>query len=142
MSKEHIRHAYLKGRITVSFHRLEDLYENILLETQADRITPLATNPGRIMLTSSRLYFQPFNNIDRVSSRMVPVSLIFLSLSILRLEEVCVCACTPVHLWQIVAQETEASMQDIKIQTHKQGLSEMSLFLFCGLIPLADMHWM
>ena len=46
--------------------RLEDLYETILLEARADRITPLATNPGRLMLTSSRLYFQPFNNIDKV----------------------------------------------------------------------------
>lgn len=30
-------------------------------------ITPLVCNPGRIMLTSSRLYFQPFNNADPVS---------------------------------------------------------------------------
>ena len=34
----------------------------------AKRITPLVCNPGRIMLTSSRLYFQPFNNADPVSS--------------------------------------------------------------------------
>ena len=33
----------------------------------AKRITPLVCNPGRIMLTSSRLYFQPFNNADPVS---------------------------------------------------------------------------
>ena len=47
-------------------NRLDDLYEKIVLETQGDRITPLVTNPGRIMLTSSRLYFQPFNNVDPV----------------------------------------------------------------------------
>jgi len=33
----------------------------------AKRITPLVCNPGRVMLTSSRLYFQPFNNADPVS---------------------------------------------------------------------------
>ena len=48
------------------YNRLEDLYENIVLETQGDRILPLVTNPGRIMLTSQRLYFQPFNNIEKV----------------------------------------------------------------------------
>ena len=46
--------------------RLEDLYETIEYESQGDKITPLVTNPGRIMLTSHRLYFQPFNNVDRV----------------------------------------------------------------------------
>ena len=46
--------------------RLEDLYEKIEYESQGDKITPLVTNPGRIMLTSHRLYFQPFNNVDRV----------------------------------------------------------------------------
>ena len=50
----------------VMINRLDDLYEKIVLETQGDRITPLVTNPGRIMLTSSRLYFQPFNNVDPV----------------------------------------------------------------------------
>lgn len=45
---------------------LEDLYEKIQCETQGDRILPLVTNPGRIMLTCKRLYFQPFNNIEKV----------------------------------------------------------------------------
>nr|KAG5695582.1 hypothetical protein BaRGS_034004 [Batillaria attramentaria] len=54
-----------QSRVKFNTSWLEDLYEKILLETQADRITPLATNPGRIMLTSSRLYFQPFSNIDK-----------------------------------------------------------------------------
>uniref|UniRef100_A0A1X7TEY4 BEACH-type PH domain-containing protein n=1 Tax=Amphimedon queenslandica TaxID=400682 RepID=A0A1X7TEY4_AMPQE len=50
----------------VSFNTswLENLYEEIILETQGDRITPLVSNPGRIMLTSSRIYFQPFNNVE------------------------------------------------------------------------------
>ncbi|XP_071092050.1 protein FAN-like [Haliotis cracherodii] len=54
-----------QSRVKFNTSWLEDLYEKIVLETQGDRNTPLAKNPGRIMLTSSRLYFQPFNNIDR-----------------------------------------------------------------------------
>lgn len=34
------------------------------MENSGERITPLVSNPGRIMLTSSRLYFQPYNNIE------------------------------------------------------------------------------
>ncbi|ESO93005.1 hypothetical protein LOTGIDRAFT_119978 [Lottia gigantea] len=54
------------GSVQIFNCRLEDLYEKIVVETRGDRVTPLSTNPGRIMLTSSRLYFQPFNNIDKV----------------------------------------------------------------------------
>ncbi|XP_012940404.1 protein FAN [Aplysia californica] len=54
-----------QSRVKFNTSWLEDIYEKIILETRGDRITPLATNPGRIMLTSSRLYFQPFNNIDK-----------------------------------------------------------------------------
>ncbi|XP_060073823.1 protein FAN-like [Ylistrum balloti] len=58
----------LSRRSRVSFNTswLDDLYEKILMEAQGDKISPLVTNPGRIMLTSSRLYFQPFNNIESV----------------------------------------------------------------------------
>jgi len=28
------------------------------------RVTPLVHNPGRLMITTARLYFQPFNNVD------------------------------------------------------------------------------
>lgn len=53
-------------RAAVSFNTswLEDLYEERILENSGERITPLVSNPGRIMLTSSRLYFQPYNNIE------------------------------------------------------------------------------
>ena len=27
-------------------------------------MTPLVHNPGRIMITTARIYFQPFNNVD------------------------------------------------------------------------------
>jgi len=56
-------------RAEVSFNTswLEDLYEEIVAEATGEKITPLVSNPGRIMLTSSRLYFQPFNNVEVVS---------------------------------------------------------------------------
>lgn len=37
------------------------------MESQADKITPLVINPGRILLSTERLYFQPYNNIEPVS---------------------------------------------------------------------------
>ncbi|KAL5021729.1 hypothetical protein ScPMuIL_000884, partial [Solemya velum] len=55
-----------QSRVKFNTSWLGDLYEKIVFETQGDRITPLVINPGRVMLTSSRLYFQPFNNIDPV----------------------------------------------------------------------------
>lgn len=53
-------------RAAVSFNIswLEDLYEERLMELSGERVTPLVSNPGRIMLTSSRLYFQPYNNVE------------------------------------------------------------------------------
>jgi factor associated with neutral sphingomyelinase activation len=47
----------------VSFNAswLESLYEKIVAETTGDRVTPLVQNPGRIVLTTAFLYFQPFN---------------------------------------------------------------------------------
>ncbi|CAG5129217.1 unnamed protein product, partial [Candidula unifasciata] len=54
-----------QSRVKFNTSWLEDIYEKIILEVRGDRITPLVTNPGRVMLTSSRLYFQPFSNIDK-----------------------------------------------------------------------------
>jgi hypothetical protein len=53
----------------VSFDKLwfDDQYEKVILVTQGSKITPLVVNPGRILLTSSRLYFQPYNNVESVS---------------------------------------------------------------------------
>ncbi|XP_032667732.1 protein FAN-like isoform X1 [Odontomachus brunneus] len=44
---------------------LEDLYEQVVLETQANQVLPLVINPGRVLLTTARLYFQPYNNTDQ-----------------------------------------------------------------------------
>ncbi|VEN59952.1 unnamed protein product, partial [Callosobruchus maculatus] len=43
--------------------RWMDLYEKIIMETQADKVTPLVVNPGRVVLTTSKLYFQPYNKM-------------------------------------------------------------------------------
>ena len=40
---------------------LEDENEHILFELMGSCITPLCSQPGRVVLTPSRLYFQPFN---------------------------------------------------------------------------------
>ncbi|KAI4464259.1 beige/beach-related [Holotrichia oblita] len=41
-----------------------DLYEKIIMETQGEKIDPLIRNPGRIILTNTKFYFQPYNNIE------------------------------------------------------------------------------
>ncbi|XP_052815113.1 LOW QUALITY PROTEIN: protein FAN-like [Mya arenaria] len=53
-----------QSRVKFNTSWLDDLYEKIELECQADKITPLVTNPGRVMVTTSRLYFQPYNNAE------------------------------------------------------------------------------
>ncbi|KAJ9595217.1 hypothetical protein L9F63_013478, partial [Diploptera punctata] len=53
-----------QSRVSFDTLWLEDLYEKVILETQGSKITPLVVNPGRILLTSSRLYFQPYNNVE------------------------------------------------------------------------------
>eukprot|EP00117_Sycon_ciliatum_P047152 scpid28293/ scgid33705/ Protein FAN; Factor associated with neutral sphingomyelinase activation len=63
-----------QARVTFNTGCLDSLYEKIVLETTGDRITPLVCNPGRIMLTNSRLYFQPFNNADPVPVHKVKLS--------------------------------------------------------------------
>lgn len=43
--------------------RWMDLYEKVVLESHADKVTPLVVNPGRIVLSTSKLYFQPYNKM-------------------------------------------------------------------------------
>lgn len=54
------------SKISFNMSWLEDLYEETVLELSGEKVTPLVTNPGRIMLTSSRIYFQPYNNVEMV----------------------------------------------------------------------------
>lgn len=46
---------------------LEDLSEivQIIFEVQANKVQPLIVNPGRVLLTNCRIYFQPYNNLDQ-----------------------------------------------------------------------------
>ncbi|XP_076657256.1 protein FAN isoform X1 [Halictus rubicundus] len=54
-----------QSRVSFDTSWLEDLYEQVVLETQANKVLPLVVNPGRILLTTSRIYFQPYNNLDQ-----------------------------------------------------------------------------
>lgn len=55
-----------QSRVSFDTSWLEDLYEQVVLETQANKVLPLVINPGRVLLTTSRIYFQPYNNMDQV----------------------------------------------------------------------------
>jgi len=55
-----------QSRVSFDTSWLEDLYEQVILETQANKVLPLVINPGRVLLTNSRIYFQPYNNMDQV----------------------------------------------------------------------------
>ena len=59
------------SKVSFNVSWLEDLYEETLVEISGERVTPLVTNPGRIMLTSSRIYFQPYNNVEVVRGRSI-----------------------------------------------------------------------
>ncbi|KYQ57115.1 Protein FAN, partial [Trachymyrmex zeteki] len=54
-----------QSRVSFDTSWLEDLYEQVILETQANKVLPLVINPGRVLLTNSRIYFQPYNNMDQ-----------------------------------------------------------------------------
>jgi len=53
-----------QSRLSFDTCWLENLSEKIVLETVGNRITPLVLNPGRVLLTNERLYFQPYNNVE------------------------------------------------------------------------------
>lgn len=66
-----------QSRISFDTSWLEDLYEQVVSETQANKILPLVINPGRVLLTTSRIYFQPYNNMDQVIIVLYYTILIF-----------------------------------------------------------------
>jgi factor associated with neutral sphingomyelinase activation len=53
-----------QSQFTFDVTWLEDFREQQLYETNGVRVTPLVDTPGRFLLTNSRIYFQPFNNIS------------------------------------------------------------------------------
>lgn len=46
---------------------LESFDDKIVIDTIGSKISPLVVNPGKIVLSTQNLYFQPFNNIEPVS---------------------------------------------------------------------------
>ncbi|XP_011493823.1 PREDICTED: protein FAN-like [Ceratosolen solmsi marchali] len=54
-----------QSRFSFDTSWLEDLYEQVVFEVQANKVLPLVINPGRILLTTCRIYFQPYNNMDQ-----------------------------------------------------------------------------
>lgn len=55
-----------QSRFSFDTSWLEDLYEQVVFEVQANKVLPLIINPGRVLLTNRRIYFQPYNNLDQV----------------------------------------------------------------------------
>ena len=53
-----------QSRLSFDTCWLENIGEKIVLETVGNRVTPLVLNPGRVLLTNERLYFQPYNNVE------------------------------------------------------------------------------
>lgn len=43
-----------------------DLYEKVVMEIQADKVTHLVVNPGRVVVSNRRIYFQPYNKMGEV----------------------------------------------------------------------------
>ena len=68
----------IQSRLSFDTCWLENIGERIVVETVGNRITPLVLNPGRVLLTNERLYFQvvpifyqpssfqlqPYNNVE------------------------------------------------------------------------------
>ncbi|XP_023289005.1 protein FAN isoform X2 [Orussus abietinus] len=54
-----------QSRFSFDTSWLEDLYEHVVIEVQANKVLPLIINPGRVLLTTSRIYFQAYNNLDQ-----------------------------------------------------------------------------
>lgn len=55
--------------MTFDMRWLENFDEKIIIETIGSKIAPLVVNPGKIVLTTLNLYFQPFNDIEPVRNK-------------------------------------------------------------------------
>lgn len=58
-------------RMTFDPVMMDDFTEKIIEEFQAEKISPLVRHQGKLALTSTTLYFQPFSNIESVSFRSI-----------------------------------------------------------------------
>lgn len=73
-----ILHSRYK-RMTFDPVMMDDFTEQIILELPAEKILPLVRHQGKLALTPTTLYFQPFNNIEIVSIMIIFMN-IYLSL--------------------------------------------------------------
>lgn len=46
---------------------MDDIYEAVLIDHTVDEINPLVSNPGRLLLSTKQIYFQPYNNVQPVN---------------------------------------------------------------------------
>ncbi|KAL2636007.1 hypothetical protein R1flu_007486 [Riccia fluitans] len=56
--------AQREAKAQFDISRLVDLSEHIILDLPAAQVTPLVREPGRLVLTQARLYFQPLHNFN------------------------------------------------------------------------------
>ncbi|BBN03886.1 factor associated with neutral sphingomyelinase activation [Marchantia polymorpha subsp. ruderalis] len=56
--------AQREAQAQFDISRLVDLSERIILDYTAAQVTPLVREPGRVVLTQARLYFQPLHNLN------------------------------------------------------------------------------
>lgn len=50
---------------------MDDFTEEIVCELQAEKISPLVRHQGKLALTHTTLYFQPFSNVEGVSINLL-----------------------------------------------------------------------
>lgn len=60
---------------------LQDMYEQIILESTVKKINPLVVNPGIVLLSNTTLYFKSYNNIESVSTQLNHSSFILIPLN-------------------------------------------------------------
>ena len=53
-----------EGRVSFDMTWMESLDERMLFETLANKISPLVSNAGRLVVTNKMIYFQPLNNVS------------------------------------------------------------------------------
>lgn len=70
-----IRKVLEEREVRVSFDMtwMESLDERMLFETLANKITPLVSNAGRLVITNKMIYFQPLNNVSATPVEKLPL---------------------------------------------------------------------
>lgn len=72
---EKIRKIVEERELRVSFDLtwMESLDERMITETLANKITPLVSNAGRLLITNKMIYFQPLNNVSAAPVEKYPL---------------------------------------------------------------------